>query len=191
MKVHALLRGAKYMLYHMSKQHNDYWGEPEHAPRWAVVYICYVRHICRLWEQQNAIERPFKFCTRCERCVCGLWNNKLPLTSHSSFVYITSVACTAVNRNLTIRNMLITRGMLKMANIVCKEVDKVREERLRTRREHDRLRSQRETNEERHAKCINLCPCLSLIHILVMALHIDWLGEEQMIEIDVQSNAKS
>ena len=85
--------------------------------------------------------------------------------------------------------MLITRGMLKMANIVCKEVDKVREERLRIRREHDRFRSQRETNEERHAKRVNLCPCL--IHILVMALHIDWLGEERMIEIYVQSSAKS
>ena len=48
-----------------------------------------------------------------------------------------------------------------MANIVCEEVDKVREERLRIRREHDRVRSQRETNEERHAKCVNLCPCLT------------------------------
>ena len=42
------------------------------------------------------------------------------------------------------------------------EVDEVREERLR-RRERDRLRRQRETNEERQARFVNLCSCLSLI----------------------------
>ena len=47
-----------------------------------------------------------------------------------------------VNRNLTVRNMLITRGILKMVSNVSGEVDEVREEReerLR-RRECDRLR---------------------------------------------------
>ena len=48
-----------------------------------------------------------------------------------------------VNRNLTVRNMLITRGMLKMVSNVSGEVDEVREERLR-RRECDRLRRERE-----------------------------------------------
>ena len=43
----------------------------------------------------------------------------------------------------------------------------------------------RETNEERQTRFV----CRHL-HILVMALHINWLGEEQMIELDVQSSEK-
>ena len=62
----------------------------------------------------------------------------------------------------------------------------MREERLRRRRERNRLR--REINEEIRARLVNLCRYL---HISVMALHIDWLGEEQIIEIDIQSSAKS
>ena len=76
--------------------------------------------------------------------------------------------------------------------MLCREVDKVREERLRRRRECDKLR--RETNtEERRRRFVNLCYWFSLlsIHISVMEIHIDWLGEEQMIEIDVQSSVKS
>ena len=46
---------------------------------------------------------------------------------------------------------------------------------------------ERETNEERQTRLVNLCHRL---HISVMALHIDWLGKEQMIEIDVQSSMK-
>ena len=34
---------------------------------------------------------------------------------------------------------------------------------------------ERDTNEERHTRLVNLC-CRH--HILVMALHIDWLGKE-------------
>ena len=45
----------------------------------------------------------------------------------------------------------------------------------------------RETNEERQTRLVNLCRHL---HILVMALHINWLGEERMIELDVQSSKK-
>ena len=56
-----------------------------------------------------------------------------------------SVACTTVNRNLTVHNMLITCVILKMTSNVCREVNEVREERLR--REHDRFRKERETNE--------------------------------------------
>ena len=61
-----------------------------------------------------------------------------------------------------------------MASNICREVDEMREERLR-RRECDRLRRERETNEERQRRLVNLCPCLSLlsIHISVMAVHID------------------
>ena len=81
------------------------------------------------------------------------------------------------------RNILIIHGILKMASSVCREVNEVREERLR-RRECDRLKRERETNKERQRRFVNLFPRLSLlsIHILVMANHINWLGEEQMME---------
>ena len=46
---------------------------------------------------------------------------------------------------------------------------------------------ERETNEERQTRLVNLCHHL---HILVMALHINWLGKERMIELDVQSSEK-
>ena len=38
-----------------------------------------------------------------------------------------------VNRNLTVRNMLITHGILTMVSNVSGKVDEVREERLRRR----------------------------------------------------------
>ena len=69
-----------------------------------------------------------------------------------------------------------------MASNVCREVDK---ERLRQRKECDRLR---EINEEQQVRLVNFCHCL---YISITALHIDWLGEKRMIEIDVQSSAKS
>ena len=59
-----------------------------------------------------------------------------------SLVYVASVACMTVYRNLTVCNMLITCGALKMVSNVCREVNKVREERLR-RTECDRLRRER------------------------------------------------
>ena len=81
-------------------------------------------------------------------------NDKIQWTSYSSFVIITSVACVqTVNGNFTVCNMLlITRAILKMASNArtVTEVDEVREERLRRRRERDRLRRGRETNEEFH-----------------------------------------
>ena len=46
---------------------------------------------------------------------------------------------------------------------------------------------ERETNEERQTRLVNLCRHL---HISVMALHINWLGKERMIELDVQSSEK-
>ena len=61
------------------------------------------------------------------------------MTSNSSFVYVATVVCTTVNGNLTVYNMLITYGILKMASNVCREVNEVREERLIRRRDHDRL----------------------------------------------------
>ena len=52
---------------------------------------------------------------------------------------------------------------------------------------------ERETNEERQRWFVNLCPRLSLlsIHILIMAIDIDWLGKELMVEIDMQSSVKA
>ena len=52
---------------------------------------------------------------------------------------------------------------------------------------------ERETNEERQRWFVNFCPRLSLlsIHILVMAIDIDWLGKELMVEIDMQSSVKA
>ena len=44
-----------------------------------------------------------------------------------------------------------------------------------------------ETNEERQTRLVNLYRHL---HISVMALHINCLGEERMIELDVQSSKK-
>ena len=46
---------------------------------------------------------------------------------------------------------------------------------------------ERETNEERQTRLVNLRRHL---HISVMALHINWLGKERIIELDVQSSEK-
>ena len=58
-------------------------------------------------------------CTDCE-------NDKIRLTNHSSFVNISYVACATVNGNLTVRNTLLTHGVLKMASNVCREVNEMR-----------------------------------------------------------------
>ena len=39
----------------------------------------------------------------------------------------------------TVHTTLLTYGILKLASNVCREVGEVREERLRRRKEHDRL----------------------------------------------------
>ena len=41
--------------------------------------------------------------------------------------------------------------------------------------------------KDKQGSVVNLC---NHLHILVMALHIDWVGEEWMIEIDMQSSKK-
>ena len=46
---------------------------------------------------------------------------------------------------------------------------------------------ERETNEERQTRLVNLCRHL---HISVMVLHINWLAKERIIELDVQSSEK-
>ena len=71
--------------------------------------------------------------------------------------------CSTVNGNLTVSNMLITGGISKIPSNVCREVDEMREERLRRRRECDRFRRQRETNEERHTKFVNLALALAYL----------------------------
>ena len=66
-----------------------------------------------------------------------------------------------------------------MVSNVCREIDEMREERFR-RRECDRLRRERETNEERQRRLVNFFPCLSLlsIHMSVMAVHIRRLARQ-------------
>ena len=60
---------------------------------------------------------------------------------------------------------------LKMASSVCRELDEVREERLRRRRKCKKLRRERETSEERQTKFLKLCPPFSLLnHISVIVL---------------------
>ena len=68
-----------------------------------------------------------------------------------------SVPCTTVIGNLTVCNMLITYGILKIESIISREVGEVRLRRL----ERNRLKRERETNEERHARFVNCCPCLN------------------------------
>ena len=61
--------------------------------------------------------------------------------------YISIVAYTTMNGNLTVCNtLLITCGIFKKASNICGEVNEVRKERLRRRRECDRFRRERETN---------------------------------------------
>ena len=66
-------------------------------------------------------------CTDCE-------SDKTGLTSYSRFVSILCVACVTVNRNLTVCSKLLTCGILKLASNVCREVDEVREARLRRKK---------------------------------------------------------
>ena len=64
-------------------------------------------------------------------------NNKIRWTGYTSFAHITC-------------------GNIKMVSNVHGEANEVREERLRRRRECYRLRRERETREERHARFIKL-----------------------------------
>ena len=48
-----------------------------------------------------------------------------------------------------------------MASNACREVDEVKEEGLRRRIECDRLRTEREINEEGQRRFANLCPRLT------------------------------
>ena len=54
-------------------------------------------------------------------------------------LYIGSVACTTVNKNLTVYNMLITCGVLKMVSNLCREVDEVREENVTNSEERQKM----------------------------------------------------
>ena len=84
----------------------------------------------------------------CMLCVRSLKTIKIRLTSYSSFVNFLYIMCT---------------------DSECGEVDEVREERLR-KEENVIDVKEKETNEEKQTRLVNLCCCL---HILVMAPHID------------------
>ena len=50
---------------------------------------------------------------------------------------------------------------------------------------------ERETIEERQTRLVNLCRHLHIsLDISLTERHINWLGKERMIEIDVQSSVK-
>ena len=49
---------------------------------------------------------------------------------------------------------------------------------------------ERETIEKRQTRPVNICRHFTFCDISLMAHHINWLGKEQMIEIDVQSSVK-
>ena len=55
--------------------------------------------------------------------------------------------CVYDNEWLIVHNVLITHGILKMVSNVCREVNEVREERLRRKRECNKL-AEREKNKE-------------------------------------------
>ena len=76
-----------------------------------------------------------------------------------------------VNGNLTVHNMQITPGILKMVSNVCREVD--------------------ETDEERHARFINLCPCLVYSQFSNGSYSYRLARRRANDRIDVQSSAKS
>ena len=68
----------------------------------------------------------------------------------------------------------------------CREVDKGKEDRLKNEGNVTDVK-ERESNAERQTRLVNLCRHL---HISIMVLHINWLAEEQIIELDVQSSEK-
>ena len=107
-----------------------------------IMYVLYIQQQvlgASLSKPHTGRQSVYVTCITCVDCE----KDKIRLTSHSSFVYVASVACTTENGNLTIFNMLITHDVLKMVSIVCREVGEVREYRLRRRRERDRLRRER------------------------------------------------
>ena len=90
-------------------------------------------------------DKPFKFCILlcCKQCMWGLWTIKYDWQAIQVFVCVPSIACTTVNEKLTVCNiLLITHDLLKMMSNICREVDEVREERIR-RRECHRLREEK------------------------------------------------
>ena len=122
---------------------------------------------------------PYVVCTDCE-------NNKIWLTSHSSFVMVSYVACTdcqndklrwtSYSKFHTSRVQTVSvEGLMKGGKKDLDDEENVTDVNMR------------ETNEERQTRLVNLCRHL---YISVMALHINWLGEERMIELDVQSSKK-
>ena len=138
------------------------WGEPERVPHWLKsVMVSYVA------------------CTDCE-------NDKIRLTSHSSFVMVSYVACTDCE-NDKIRWTSYSKFHTSRVQIVSVEGSMKWGKRDLDDEENVTDVKKRETNEERQTRLVNLCHHL---HILVMALHINWLGEEWMIELDVQSSKK-
>ena len=141
---------------------SHYWDEPERAPHWLKsVMVSYVA------------------CTDCE-------NNKIQLTSHSSFVIVSYIVCTDCE-NDKIRWTSYSTFHASRVQTVSVEGSMKWGKRDLGDEENVTDVKKRETNEQRQTRLVNLCCHL---HILVMALDINWLGKERMIELDVQSSKK-
>ena len=106
-------------------------------------------------------------CTDCE-------NDKIRLTNHSSFVMVLYVAFTDYE-NDKIRWTSYSTFHTSRVETVSVEGSIKRGKRDLDDEENVTDVKKRETNEERQARLVNLCRYL---HISVMALHINWLGEE-------------
>ena len=118
-------------------------------------------------------------CADCE-------NDKIRFTSHSSFVMVLYVASTDCE-NDKIRWTSYSTFHTSRLQTVSVEGSMKWGKRDLDDEENVTDTKKRETNEERQTRLVNLYRHL---HISVMALHINWLGEERMIELDVQSSKK-
>ena len=87
------------------------------------------------------IDKPFKYVMVSYVTCMGCENNKLRLKSHSSLSWFRT------SRVWTVRmiscSSFVNVSYVTYTDCECREVDEVREERLRQRREHDRRERER------------------------------------------------
>ena len=120
---------------------------------------------------------------------CTDWeNDKIWLTSHSSFVMVSCVACMDCEND---KIRWTTYSSFHMSHVQTVSVVGLMNWGNRDLDDEENVIDvkKRATNEERQTRLVNLCRHL---HISVpwMALHINWLGKERMIELDVQSSKR-
>ena len=118
-------------------------------------------------------------CTDCE-------NDKIWFTSHSSFVMVSYVGCTDCESD---KIRWTSYSTFHASHVQTMSVEESMKWGKRDLDDEENVTDvkKRETNEQRQTRLVNLCRHL---HISVMALHINWLCKERMIELDVQSSKK-